>query len=359
MASPVMHRAAVPGRDHPPALVTAASDLGSYIRREDWAAFSVTAWWFGVHILVRRSNPASLAYIGRPGFVPKSAETKAKTAQRDVDRAAHGRPSQVAGLVCDPTRVGPAAYASPAKHESALKEWEKFRRSGRLDESIVFGADGVPTRPYLEAGRKFFVDTRADSPRFGALMQSRYGATHPNACAYVHGDYDLFAIVPADNPSQNIVVAEQHLASPWHDLSLGRAGGGTDPARRADEEIPNFRGKKFMDVQAMLNRRIGTPMILHGSQEKAVSHFEKDGVDVFLADGLHGFALPGAADLARFYEVNLGGRKLHNFMAGPAQGTLQSEAGTLWQSLGTPGGKGSLALEDIHGARWTIINAWP
>lgn len=93
------------------------------MRRHDQRAFAYTAWWFHVFILVRRSNPASIRYIGQTGFIPKGPDTKAKTAQNNVHIKETGWVSNVAGLVCNPHAPGmSSAYATPKKNASALKE---------------------------------------------------------------------------------------------------------------------------------------------------------------------------------------------------------------------------------------------
>lgn len=340
----------IPGQQIAPVLRTQAPDADRYIRRHDQAAFAYTAWWFNVHILVRRSNPETLRYIGVAGFRPKGPETKAKTAHLTYLSPVSRKPAQVAGLVCDPTQPGAAAAFHPEKLAGARKEWAKFLQTGRLDTGLTWDATGTPSRAYLAPGCRFAVDTRPDSDRFGALMQTRYGGTQ--AMDWIHGDYDLFGIVPEDTPGENVVVAEQHLASPFHPLNRCEDG-----PLCAARRIPNFRGRDFMDVQAMLNRRIGVPMILHGSQEKAVDSYREE-VDLFLPNGRDSCALLTEADLRRLYEVNLHGRPLHGFMAGTG-GARRGLPGTLWQVTGAPLPAGVAAsqvtLDQVRGAHFARI----
>lgn len=325
----------IPGQQIAPVLKLAAPDIDRYMRPVDQKAFAYTAWWFNVFILVRRSNPESIQYIGQAGFSPKGPDTKAKTAQFNFYHPELGRALLVAGLVCNPRAPGLRRAYKAEKYEAAVAEWDKFVASGRLDpDEITWGADGRPSKFYLR--EKFFVDMNPASDRYGALMQS---PTHlVTAASYIHGDYDLFAIVPADDPSANVAVAEQHLASPWHPLNRppGASGPETDPARKSPEqkaqEILNFRGKDFMDVQNMLNRRMGVTMVLHGSQEKAVDSFDED-VDVFFPDGERSCVIRGEANLRRFYEVDLKGRKLFNFMGKGARITGLPIPGAHWRVL--------------------------
>ena len=56
---------------------------GTGMRAKDLRAFCMVARQYNVYILVRHTNDASLGYIGQPGYYPKPATIKAKTA--DVD----------------------------------------------------------------------------------------------------------------------------------------------------------------------------------------------------------------------------------------------------------------------------------
>jgi len=63
------------------------------MRSQDKAIFLEAARQFQIWILVRRTNRASLEYVGRPGYTPKRIDCKVKTA--DIDSA----PYRLAGLV--------------------------------------------------------------------------------------------------------------------------------------------------------------------------------------------------------------------------------------------------------------------
>ena len=69
----------------------------SIMRLNDKKIFLQVAQELKLWILVRRTNPASLQYIGRASYAPKSIDCKVKTADRNVG------PSLLAGLVVDPT----------------------------------------------------------------------------------------------------------------------------------------------------------------------------------------------------------------------------------------------------------------
>lgn len=319
------------GQQIAPTLKATAPDLDRVMRPVDQRAFAYTAWWFNVFIIVRRSNRESIKYVGMPGFVPKGPETKVKTAQLDFQNPETGRTLRVAGLVVNPRAPGMrGAFKTEKKYGSALKYWNEFVASGRLD--TVDFTNGKPSKTILR--ECFYVDMNRESERFGALKFSRSKMTM-NA-GYIHGDYDLFAIVSASNPSANVTVVEQHMSSPWHELNRrpGQPKAETDPARKSAEqkaqEILNFRGKEFIDVQNMLNRLMGVTMILHGDQEKAVDSFDEE-VDVFFPDGERSCYLDGQG-LRNFYEGMLKGRKLYDFMGG-GKVTGTPIPGALWRQL--------------------------
>jgi hypothetical protein len=66
------------------------------MRPQDKWVFLSAASHFRVWILVRRTNRASLSYVGQPGYTPKRIDCKAKTAAYDR------LPYRLAGLVVDP-----------------------------------------------------------------------------------------------------------------------------------------------------------------------------------------------------------------------------------------------------------------
>src|SRR5271156_2274451 len=66
------------------------------MRPQDKLVFLEAASHFQVWILVRRTNVASLKYIGKPGYIPKRIDCKAKTADLDKTNL------KLAGLVVSP-----------------------------------------------------------------------------------------------------------------------------------------------------------------------------------------------------------------------------------------------------------------
>jgi hypothetical protein len=89
------------------------------MRSQDKAIFLEAARQFQIWILVRRTNRASLEYVGRPGYTPKRIDCKAKTA--DIDIA----PYRLAGLVVDPG-IHPKAF-KPGKAAKAADCWAAMK----------------------------------------------------------------------------------------------------------------------------------------------------------------------------------------------------------------------------------------
>ena len=74
---------------------------------------------------------------------------------------------------------------------------------------------------------------------------------------YLHGDYDLYAIIRADRPTANL------------------AGVGGTP------EHLTGHSSYLLPLQHYINSRIGVPMVQHGAQEAGYGHLEDDTVDIF------------------------------------------------------------------------------
>jgi hypothetical protein len=267
-------------------------DITAFMRQQDIEAFRAAARHFGVYIAVRRTNPASLEYIGKDGYVAKRLDCKAKTA--DQNCIVEGQVRTLAGLVVDPHRVGPAAY-KPGKYDKALKEWDKFRPLLAPD---MLGAGGGRAYTYMPGGKLYAVQRDASHKHYGCVMFASHSLL--SGAKYIHGDYDLMAVVREDDVQSNVFVTEERL---------GQA---------------HARSKEFFDVQHYVNRLIGAPMVLHGEQEH-YSDDPKEDIDVFFPDGSNKAYL-GGLSVQRLYQTVFQGRKLHGKQSPPTQ-----PAGGLWQ----------------------------
>lgn len=246
------------------------------MRAEDIAIFKNAAKNYRVFILLRATNPASLRYIGMKGYSAKRLDCKAKTADLPVLTRYGVR--DCAGLVVDPSLVGPAAYKDN-KYAKALLEWQKFAPkicTNFCDEN------GRPTKTYFPGGMFYGVQLDQQNPRYGCVMFS--ASSLISAATYIHGDYDLYAIVPTDGRNETVFVEEKRLGE------------------------KHVRSKELLDVQTFLNARIGRPMILHGDQEKYSEHSDEE-VYAFFPDGVTVQALESKSQIETFYQITLGGRK--------------------------------------------------
>ena len=140
-------------------------------------AFVEAARTYRCHILVRKTKRASLQYVGKSGYTGKRADMKAKTAKRNI------APYQLEGLVCSPL-IHPGACEPDAR-----QEWHK---SAHL---ITIPPDGFDDREQPRWCRTPYVlQTDRRHKHYGCIAWVENGLLTPR---YVHGDYDLYAIIPA------------------------------------------------------------------------------------------------------------------------------------------------------------------
>lgn len=147
--------------------------------------FIAAAREFNCHILVRKTGQSALSWVGKRGYTGKRADMKAKTANQNVGRY------QLAGLVCSPF-LQPHAF-SGERLLSARKEWAKCQHLITVPSNNMGFDDQRQPRgcrtPYL-------VQTNPDHKHYGCVALADMGLLLPR---YVHGDYDLYAIIPAGN----------------------------------------------------------------------------------------------------------------------------------------------------------------
>lgn len=260
-----------------------------HMRKQDVAVFQQAARFYRVWILVRRTNSASVPYIGEPGYVPKRLDCKAKTADFDVTLPGLGE-KKLAGLVVHPLLPGMEAAFKPGKSASVYKEWKKF-------EHLVHMPDPAKPRVYLPTDKPYTVQMDTAHKHYGCVMLSPYGlATNVK---YIHGDYDLYAIVHESDPTKTERVVEERLGQ------------------------LHARGREFFDIQHFLNRHMGVAMVLHGDQEKYAEHSDEP-VDVFWPDGRF-TEVHGRGELEELYRTTFGGRQtFHPGMLIPEAGKFHA-----------------------------------
>lgn len=239
-----------------------------YIAEEHVQAFKNAARRWSVWILVRGSNPNSKQYIGRPGYVPKRLDCKAKTAKLDQP------PYRLAGLVASP-EIHPQAFGG----RDVSKEWRQFQQ-------YLYVPAAGENRMYLPQGKPYTLELDRNHQHYGCVIFTKYGlSTDKN---YIYGDYDLYGIVSEKDPANNVFVEETRLHS----------------------DMPHNRGPELFDVQHFLNRQLGVPMILHGSQEKYSEHTDED-ILVFWPDGATVTEAKGRNEIEQLYQTTFQGRLPH------------------------------------------------
>ena len=280
------------------------------MRPRDAQAFRSVALMQKVYIIVRQTNAQSVQWIGDADCMAKPIDCKPKTA--DFDVSIDGHTVETAGLVVNPELPGfDKVFKSPAKATKAKAEWKKF-----VDKLHQHGhplglcqpRDGREVRTWPGAHPAWAVQMCRTARHYGCLLHS----TYPQGLngKYVHGDYDLFGIAPASDPTL---------------------------VRRRNDELsgqPHSRGPNTKSVQFAVNALSGLPLVKHGEQE-LFAGFDEESLDVFLPDGSTR-TLSSAADARLFYSTELKGRQVFSGDGLPAGGLWlkpRSEGDVLAQTL--------------------------
>ena len=218
------------------------------VRPQDQRVFAQAAQKFCLWILVRRTNPASLKYIGKPGYTPKPIDCKAKTADSDEGSC------ELAGLVTSP-ELHPRAFR-PDKLTKAKGAWEEFARTCLGPQASRYALDTKPTSKH----------------RGCITLQGKY----------VHADYDLYDLIDPEQARRNLAAVEQLLGQ------------------------PHRRGPKFFQVQDFINRNIGADMVQHGGEAQYADHSQQ-ALDTFGPNGEQ-VTILNEYSVRAWYENKFGGR---------------------------------------------------
>jgi len=258
------------------------------LREADVKVFKACAALRNSYLLVRGTNKDSLQYFAKDGYTPKPIQIKAKTAKRTPPRPRAAPGWTIAGLVADPDKVGPLAFGN-GKFEEVRGEWKKT-------EQLIYPGeyDPVTGRPkqHLAGGKHFIVQMYKGHKHYGCLMHSPDGVSFSR---YIHGDYDLYDVVPAIDRHRNEFV--RHPRYGWIAPGVEKQIG-TD-----------FQPYLFIETQTFLNANIGAPVVRHGDQAKFKGEHTDEPVWAFFPDG-QWEVLVGRAAILEFYNTVLSGRKL-------------------------------------------------
>jgi hypothetical protein len=235
--------------------------IGTGMRGKDLQKFLMVARDYKVILLVRHTNEDSLRYVGVPGYYPKPALVKAKTADINpppVTRSVNGRMvSQnytIAGLVVHPG-MHPGAYKA-SKLDKAMAAW----KDGMHYLAGSMPAAGDPQRPETwvqwGVGRpavcsgewRWRVDVDPASKHYGCLQLSGPKL----AWSYIHGDYDLKDVIVPGNETDN-----------------RRNEGELFGVKNFTPLLPNV---EYERVRSALNQQIGADMVQHGAEAQFAWH---------------------------------------------------------------------------------------
>jgi len=236
--------------------------VGLGMRGKDVRVFCMIAQQYNVYILVRQTNPESLEYVGKPGYYPKPAAIKAKTADRDPPPSTHaidGRirsiQHKVAGLVVHPW-FQPRVFAEK-KITKARDCWLET-----LDIALSAGCNIPAADPdaretwnywgkeHLSAktGWRWKIDVDPGSIHFGCLQIARDNIPW----SYLHGDYDLKDVIVKGHETYN-------------ERQEGKLQG-------VKNYTPLLPGMAFETIRKALNDAMGIDMVQHGSEAQFAWH---------------------------------------------------------------------------------------
>ncbi len=264
--------------------------ISTGMRGKDLQKFLIVARDLNVTILVRHTNEDSLKYVGVPGYYPKPAAVKAKTA--DVNPPATTRLEQglkasrqydVAGLVVHPG-FQPECYRG-AKMGKALDCWKHtmetlapslMDRMVDLSKPETWSLWGVERQAVNAPRWQWRVDVDPLSRHFGCIQLKSNG----QGWSYIHGDYDLKDVIVSGHETEN-----------------KRNEGKLDGVKNF---TPVLHDIEFTQVQDKLNALMGVEMVQHGAEAQFAWHGDEP-ITVALPGWKH-LLLYDAVTVQQWYE---------------------------------------------------------
>lgn len=240
--------------------------------------FSEVCLRLDVTLLLRATNPRSIAYMHQRGYAAKPIDCKAKTADRDVPQGRQW--IECGGLVADPHVVGVQAFGSK-KLKKALESWKSFEdslRKRRLGNGVVvyeraehkgFYAVDIAEASTLNRHHGCLMVSDQSPPADFDPRKSHIRTWMARHMRYLHGDYDLYGVI--DNAAA--------------------AAAAAGPGKVHEEAVrkirllghDNYVSSLSLQVQQALNEGFSDELVKHGEQS-AYEHTASD-VYLFLASG--------------------------------------------------------------------------
>jgi hypothetical protein len=230
-------------------------DYSDFIHPYHFMIFVAAAQTFNCHILVRKTGRAALSWVGKRGYTGKRADMKAKTANLNVGRYS------VAGLVCSPL-LRPEVF-TPDRLNDAHMEWHKSCHLITVPSDKTGFDDNSQPRgcftPYI-------VQNNPNHKHYGCVALVDMGLLIPR---YVHGDYDLYAIIPSNQVFDPTNIPIYHST-----VGTSMASDRLCLQERLQMQVPNLEGPLSFQVANFINNRIagtspdllGALMVNHGER---------------------------------------------------------------------------------------------
>lgn len=239
------------------------SGFSNFVHPRHYEFFVEAARMHDCYILVRQTGAASIHWIGKEGYTGKRVDMKAKTAKMNVGHY------QLAGLVCSP-EIHPGAFTD---QKSAKKYWDANKHL----ISIPPNQSGFKDYDCLKVQTPYVLQNNPGHKHYGCIALVEYGLLVPR---YVHGDYDLYGIIPAGNRynaqthiRQNSVGPNLSHKSLAEQVEAEKKFGSKDFVGPLTDKIADFINTK---IATLSSDYVGALMVNHGEQlnmgESGITH---------------------------------------------------------------------------------------
>ena len=237
------------------------SQFLSFVHPQHYGFFVEAARVHDCYILVRETGRTCIHWIGKQGYTGKRVDMKAKTAKKDVGYY------QLSGLVCSP-EIHPGAFID---HKKALEYWQS------IQSLVTIPPNGQGFQDYdsLKVPTPYVLQNNPKHKHYGCIAFVEFGLLVPR---YVHGDYDLYAIIPVGNrynPNSNFRVRtvgpNMSHKSLSQQIEAEKTFGSTDFIGPLSFNVANYINTK---IAIESSDYVGALMINHGEQ----INIGKDGV---------------------------------------------------------------------------------